>query len=380
MSMERKASNSLKWLYCLTLAAMIFPVGLSGGSGWIGMATGGGLLGGVPFLPLLLVGWAVYRIVQVVRSPNALDVYVSGDFVKLLRGMGILLMIVGSSAALLIVFIRPLTLAIFGRPGDGGVAYFVVGVFLYVISLAGWLGIILFEASRSTGSKARPGGRGEVQVVSPNSPGNVEQSAENNTPIGTELIKRGRRAKFVMKKKFVLLVLLGACMIGIGAYVLDPYITWKEEVQLNDGRVIVVEQKRRVEGVFFREAWLTINLSEFSARPIVWHENLGPLIVNIHDGRLYVVGFPPTGREIKQYGNQAPPDIGFVWENGKWIRIPFAKIPEQIYTINMLRKGFPPRGTSFLSLEEKNGPELNGDPRGLRRLDPNQGCGCNQSQ
>ena len=297
---------------------------------------------------------------------------------KLLRGMGILLMIVGSSAALLIVFIRPLTLAIFGRPGDGGVAYFVVGVFLYVISLAGWLGIILFEASRFTGSKARPGGRSEVQVVSPKSPGNMERSAENNTQIATELIRRDSRAKFVIKKKFVLPIILGACMIGIGAYVLDPYIKWKEEVQLNDGRVIVVKQKARAVGLVPQEAWLTIDLPEFSSQPIIWHENLIPLIVNIDGGRLYVVGTPANGRAIEQYGNQAPPDIGYVWENGKWIRIPFSKIPEKIYTINMLKEGLPPRGTSFLSLEEKNGPELNGDPRGLRRLDPNQGCGCNQ--
>ena len=121
-----------------------------------------------------------------------------------------------------------------------------------------------------------------------------------------------------------------------------------------------------------------IDLPEFSSQPIIWHENLIPLIVNIDVGRLYVVGTPANGRAIEQYGNQAPPDIGYVWENGKWVRIPFSKIPEKIYTINMLKEGLPPRGTSFLSLKEKNGPELNGDPRGLSRLDPNQGCFCNQ--
>jgi len=159
-------------------------------------------------------------------------------------------------------------------------------------------------------------------------------------------------------------------------------ITWQEEVKLNDGRVIVVTQKKRCEGAYTggnyaaciaREAWLTIKLPEFSAQDIVWHENLNPRIVNTHNGRLYVVGWPPTGREFELYGKQRPPYFGFVWENNQWKRIPFADIPEAIYDTNMLIESIPPAGTKLLTLGEKGSREINGDltyKKHQRRIDP----------
>src|SRR5579864_2311971 len=146
----------------------------------------------------------------------------------------------------------------------------------------------------------------------------------------------------MMMKKLVLLIVITGCVMCLSACSFFGYVTWQEEVMLNDGRVIVVEQKKHIDHGIGREAWLTINLPEFSARPIVWHESLSPLIVNIDGGRLYVVGFPPSEVELKHYGSPRPPYVGFVWENGAWKQIPFEKIPERIYTTNMLIDGFPP--------------------------------------
>lgn len=150
-------------------------------------------------------------------------------------------------------------------------------------------------------------------------------------------------------------------------------VTWQEEVKLNDGRVIVVEQKKRSDGRIAREAWLTINLPQVSTKPLIWHENLHPMIVNVHEGRLYVVGIPPTVREVGLYGNPSPPYLGFVWESDAWKRIPFAQIPDAIYTTNMLIENFPTKGTTFLTLVKKESYEVNGDPsypKYLRRIDP----------
>jgi hypothetical protein len=181
-----------------------------------------------------------------------------------------------------------------------------------------------------------------------------------------------------MLKKLILLISLIGCLMNLAAC--SPYVTWKEEVKLNDGRVIVVEQKKLNQGGIAREAWLTINLPEFNAQPIVWHENLSPLLVNIDEGRLYVVGDPPTRLEMRHYGCPRPPYVGFVWENGTWIRIPFDKIPERIYTTNMLIENFPPEGTNILTLEKKNSREVNGAgtlPSYLKRLNPKTGdFGC----
>src|ERR1017187_6175079 len=102
-----------------------------------------------------------------------------------------------------------------------------------------------------------------------------------------------------MLRKIVLLIVTTGCLMNLAAC--SPYVTWKEEVKLNDGRVIVVEQKKLVEDEMAREAWLTINLPEFSAEQIVWHEHLSPIVLNIDEGMLYVVGQPPTAREERQY-------------------------------------------------------------------------------
>ncbi|HEX3912704.1 MAG TPA: hypothetical protein VHW71_04290 [Steroidobacteraceae bacterium] len=158
----------------------------------------------------------------------------------------------------------------------------------------------------------------------------------------------------------------------------SPYVSWKEEVKLNDGRVIVVKQKRLAEGEVPREEWLTIPLPEFDVNPIVWHEHLIPLILNIDHRILYIVGIPPTGREIRLYGCPEHGAVGFKWQNGQWIRIPFGDIPLNIYSTNMLINNFPPKGTSLLTILEKSSRSLNGDGRasGNWTLNPNRGNGC----
>jgi hypothetical protein len=175
---------------------------------------------------------------------------------------------------------------------------------------------------------------------------------------------------------------LSACAGGlIGG---PKYRVWQEEVKLNDGRVIVVTQKKRCEGAYTggnyasciaREAWLSMNLPEFSREEIVWHEKLIPIVVNIHSGRLYVVGFPPTGYEFDLYGKQRPPYLGFVYEgeSRSWKRIPFADIPEGIYNTNMLLDGIPPPDIKVLTLKTKESKEMNGNPaivEYMKRIDP----------
>jgi hypothetical protein len=162
------------------------------------------------------------------------------------------------------------------------------------------------------------------------------------------------------------------------------FVTWMEEVKLNDDRTIVVEQKKRCQGAYTggnyasciaREAWLTLNQPEFRSEPIVWHESLDPMIVNVDGGRLYIVGTPPTEREYRLYGNPEPPYIGFVWDNSQWKKIPFKDIPIAIYDTNMLIESVPPIGTSMLTLEKKDSVTVNGRPEyhaaeSLRRINP----------
>jgi hypothetical protein len=153
--MKTEASRSLKWLYCLTLIAAIFPSGLFGAAGWVGLATGGGLFSGGIVALVILLAIFIYRIVLVVRSPHTLDAYVTGTRIKLLRYLAIFLMVAGLIGSFAIFFIKPLALGVFGKPGDGGVAFFVMGILIYLISSAGLLGLLMFETSRLFGFEAR---------------------------------------------------------------------------------------------------------------------------------------------------------------------------------------------------------------------------------
>jgi len=125
---------------------------------------------------------------------------------------------------------------------------------------------------------------------------------------------------------------------------------WQEEVKLNDGRVIVVKQKWRCDYIgknprgdycgTMREAWIKLNLPEFSNHEIEWHEELHPLVLNITNGNLYIVGIADGGQYLI-YGKPQPPYVGFRWDVDGWHQIPFNDIPEEIYMTNMAT-GFPP--------------------------------------
>lgn len=151
--------------------------------------------------------------------------------------------------------------------------------------------------------------------------------------------------------------------------------SWDEEVKLNDGRVIIVTQKRKFDGGIARETWLTIRLSEFSPRDIVWHEHLNPYVVNVYKNKLYVVGNFPTDLEFRLYGKPMPRYVGFSFESGEWKRIAAENIPEAIYNTNMVIDGAYKVTTKRLTLEMKASEEFNGDGRlraapHLLRLDP----------
>jgi hypothetical protein len=180
-----------------------------------------------------------------------------------------------------------------------------------------------------------------------------------------------------------LLKILLFALLAIQAAGCSKTVQWEEDVQLNDGRIIVVTQKKRCEGGDFvakngascvaREAWLTIRLPEFSDKDIVWHESLDPMVLNVHQGRLFLVARPPHMLEFRAYGATNPPYFGFVWELGQWRRIAFTEIPDAIYDRNMLIESIPQNRTKHLTLEIKDSRLENGNPvysKDLRRIDP----------
>ncbi len=130
-------------------------------------------------------------------------------------------------------------------------------------------------------------------------------------------------------------------------------ITWQEEVKLLDGRIITVTQKRRIVENIEREAWLIFKLPEFSDKEIVWHENLDTMVLNVYQNKLYVVGTPGTIIEYNQYGRPEPFYIGYRYDNGQWVRIPFNEIPVAIYDANMYPENMALARLKQVSIAEK---------------------------
>lgn len=131
-------------------------------------------------------------------------------------------------------------------------------------------------------------------------------------------------------------------------------MTWQEEVKLLDGRVITVTQmwyydRDRMPRVFN----LTFNLPEFGDREITWRESLMPQVLNVYQGKLYVVGIPFGEAEYRQYGKPFPEYIPFRYESGQWQQIPFAEIPLEIYDTNMWIDSEPRNGAKHISLSDK---------------------------
>jgi hypothetical protein len=186
-------------------------------------------------------------------------------------------------------------------------------------------------------------------------------------------------ASIRLAKSFALYLFFLGCFVTLTAC--SNTLSWQEEVKLNDGRLIVVTQKRRCDSAYTggnmascieREAWLSFSLPEPGGREVEWRENLSPLVLNVHNGKFFIVGTPPTGREFNLYGNPQPPYLGFKLEGTQWKRIPFAEIPVEVYDTNLVIDGMFVK-TKYLTLAEKNGPKMNGNPGYppyFKRIDP----------
>ena len=155
-------SRSLRILYCVALLTLI-PSMLFGAAGWIGLTTGGGLLAFVGPLGLLVIAVPILvRIFMVIRSPTALA-WPSVGWSHGACVVGIGAMTIGALAGAGLFFAGPLGLLLFGR-AEAVIGIYVTGIFLYLGSNLGWLGVLVFETGRLCG-RVVPDGDAGVQFV-----------------------------------------------------------------------------------------------------------------------------------------------------------------------------------------------------------------------
>lgn len=126
--------------------------------------------------------------------------------------------------------------------------------------------------------------------------------------------------------------------------------TWDEQIQLTDGRTITIEQWRRYDSAYDgdkmaklqREARIRFKVPELGKDAIEWQERLTPLLLNVHEGKWYIVGIPPTGAEVEYYKWPRHNYVPFQYDGKNWQRIPFKELPKEIYQSNLWLGNNPP--------------------------------------
>lgn len=152
--------------------------------------------------------------------------------------------------------------------------------------------------------------------------------------------------------QFVMILTMGASMSAC-AGLSGHSKRWKEEVQLHDGRVIVVERSFNLgdysaPGSLERPALdetLTFALPGAN-KEIVWKtefrndvpepNSLGPLLLDIVDGAPYLATSPAGCIAYNKWGRPNPPYILFKYINDEWKRIPLEEFPPKLVQKNLM--------------------------------------------
>jgi len=151
LSREREAIVPRAWLklvYSLALLGTVYPLGVAGTSGWVGLTLGASPLGFVMLPVLAVVLWRVY---VVWRHPTTLVRHRSGVLIAILRGVAIVEMLVGCLAALALLMQRPIINALGGVRSDDGIEYYVLQLGAVLVGGLAIQGVLIFEWLRIIG-------------------------------------------------------------------------------------------------------------------------------------------------------------------------------------------------------------------------------------
>jgi hypothetical protein len=97
-----------------------------------------------------------------------------------------------------------------------------------------------------------------------------------------------------------------------------------------------------------------------------------PLVVNLFDGHLYVVGLAFTALEHRQYGFPQPPYVCYSWGATGWSMINFSDLPTELYETNMYLLSRPPSpfGAKLTTQDQQEARQTWPVPQ-MKRLDKN---------
>jgi hypothetical protein len=145
-----RAPSYLKWSYVMVVLSAILPIGLAN-SGWVSLATGGPSLGGRLFWSIAIIAIGLYRVFLVLKLPGTLDAPEMKGFCKVVRKIGVFLLVLGAFIGGVNIISIPVLLAVEFRHTSDAPVFFIVGVLLSKFIGLGLLGLTMFELSRLLG-------------------------------------------------------------------------------------------------------------------------------------------------------------------------------------------------------------------------------------
>jgi hypothetical protein len=151
----------------------------------------------------------------------------------------------------------------------------------------------------------------------------------------------GRQAARWIITSLALLLLVS----GLGAYSDGrKTVEWKQEVPLNDGRVVVLERISKQTGTLFPEnvsmeyeQTLTFVHPDTQER-IRWTlpKGLQPAALYFEEKTPYYLLKAYTVADFNTWGCPNPPWLVYRYEKGEWNRVPFEQLPAKIAMRNLI--------------------------------------------
>jgi hypothetical protein len=151
------------------------------------------------------------------------------------------------------------------------------------------------------------------------------------------------------------LVLIVAASMSACAGLFGSSMKWKEEVQLHDGQVLVVERHYSLGGYSTLDArerqaldqTVTFTLPGANKR-VFWEteyrqdlpepNSLSPLLLDIVGGVAYLATSPAGCIAYNKWGRPNPPYVLFKYVNDAWQQIPMKEFPSELVGANLMSR------------------------------------------
>lgn len=161
--------------------------------------------------------------------------------------------------------------------------------------------------------------------------------------------------RYPLKQLLLAIALVASLVACTGLPGIGHTMSWKEEVKLHDGQVVIVDRFYNLGGYpaidshnrSLVDETLTFSVPG-SSKEIVWKtefrndlpepSSLGPLLLDVVDGTPYLATSPAGCIAYNQWGRPNPPYVLFKYVNQAWQRIQLDEFPAVLVDSNLMSR------------------------------------------